>query len=115
MERARHFYGKILGLNESDVITGENGEIHWVEYDIQGQTLALAAASEQWQPHPQGGGVSLEVANLEAAIEHLKSHGIDPTMPIGDFPICRISLISDPDGNGIALHQRKSHHPDFSG
>jgi predicted enzyme related to lactoylglutathione lyase len=114
MERARIFYGEILGLTESEIIEGENGEIHWIEYDIQGQTLALAAASEQWQPHPQGGGVSLEVEDLNAAIEHLKSHGIEPVMPVGDFPICRISVVPDPDGNGISLHQRKPHHPNFS-
>jgi predicted enzyme related to lactoylglutathione lyase len=113
MERARHFYGEVLGLEESCVIE-DGGDVHWVEYDIKGQTLALARASEQWQPNPHGGGVSLEVADLETALAHLQANGVEATMPIGDFPVCRIAVIPDPDGNGIALHQRKPHHPDFS-
>ncbi len=115
MARSRHFYGEILGLEESVILDGDNEDPHWVEYDIKGQTLALAKASEHWQPNPHGGGVSLEVADLEAALAHLKANGVEPSMPgIGDFPACRISVIPDPDGNGIALHQRKAHHPDFT-
>lgn len=112
MERARRFYGEILGLEESLVLE-DGGDVHWVEYDIAGQVLALAQASEHWQPNPQGGGVSLEVADLESALARLKDHGVEPSMPVGDFPACRISVIPDPDGNGIALHQRKTHHPDY--
>jgi predicted enzyme related to lactoylglutathione lyase len=33
-------------------------------------------------------------------------------MEIQDNPICRMALIADPDGNPIALHQRKPNHPE---
>ena len=114
MARARNFYGRILGLQQSDVLEGENGEPHWVEYDIAGQTLAIAKSSAEWQPGPDGAGISLEVESLEDALSHLAENGIEPAMPIGDFPLCRLTVISDPDGNGIVLHQRKTDHPDFS-
>lgn len=112
LERSRHFYGEILGLTESLAIE-DKGELHWLEYDIQGQPLALAQASDQWKPSPDGAGVALEVEDLEAAVAHLKKHGVEPVMPIGDFGACRLTVIPDPDGNGIALHSRKSHHPDY--
>ena len=111
MEKSRAFYGGVLGLEE-EMVAEDDGGTHWVEYDIAGVPLALAKASDEWQPNPHGGGVSLEVADMEAAIAHLKENGVEPVMPIGDFPTCRICVIPDPDGNGIALHQRKQNHPD---
>ncbi len=111
--KSRQFYGEILGLRETGAVE-HGGEVAWVEFDVQGQTLAIAKSSEEWKPSPDGAGVALEVKSLERALEHLKSHGVEPVMPIGDYPLCRLSVIPDPDGNGIVLHQRKSNHPDFT-
>ena len=109
--KARDFYGSILGLKEGACFEHE-GKISWLEYDLAGQTLALAKASEQWQPNPNGGGACLEVADLDAALAHVKSRHVRVVMEIQDYPICRMALIADPDGNTIALHQRKPNHPD---
>ena len=110
--KSRDFYGGLLGLRESLVMEGDSG-VHWVEYDISGATLALAPAGEHWKPDPNGGGVSLEVGDLDSAISTLKENGVEMLLnDIGDFPMCRIAVIKDPDGNGIALHQRKPNHPD---
>ena len=111
-EKARAFYSGLLGLKESMVME-EDGEIHWIEYDIGGATLALAKAGDHWQPHPDGGGVALEVEDIHTTVEFLKKHGIAAETGISDFPGCCLTVIHDPDGNGIALHQRKPHHPDF--
>jgi predicted enzyme related to lactoylglutathione lyase len=108
--RARKFYGEALGLRESLVIE-DAGTVHWVEYDIAGHTLALAQASPQWQPNAHGGGICLEVESLEDAVEHVKAHGSHVVVPISEFPVCRLAIITDPDGNTIALHQRKANHP----
>lgn len=110
---ARKFYGETLGLKETVAFQHE-GEIGWLEYDLAGQTLALAKASDQWRPNPNGGGACLEVENLERALAHLKAHQAKIIADIQDFPMCRLALIADPDGNTIALHQRKENHPDFS-
>ncbi len=109
--KARRFYGEILGLKEEASFEHE-GELGWLEYDLAGQTLALAKASEQWQPNPNGGGVCLEVGDLDRAVAHLESHGVPIVMGVQDYAICRMALIADPDGNTIALHQRKADHPD---
>lgn len=108
--RARKFYGEGLGLCESQIIE-DAGAVHWVEYDIAGHTLALAQASPQWQPNAHGGGICLEVASLEEAVEHVQAHGSNIVSPISEFPMCRMAVITDPDGNTIALHQRKANHP----
>lgn len=109
--KARRFYGDILGLRET-VSFEHEGELGWLEYDLAGQTLALAKASDQWKPNPNGGGACLEVVDLDHAVSHLKLHDVTLVMDIQDYPACRIALIADPDGNTIALHQRKPHHPD---
>lgn len=109
--KARKFYGEILGLTEAGSFEHE-GELGWLEYDLAGQTLALAKASEQWSPNPNGGGACLEVEDLDQAVAHLKKHGVKVVMDIQDYPICRMALIADPDGNTLAIHQKKAHHPD---
>jgi hypothetical protein len=48
----------------------------WLEYDLAGQTLALARASEQWKPDPNGGGACLEVADLGQAVAHLRLNDV---------------------------------------
>ena len=111
MARAREFYGGLLGLEESWVIE-EDGAVHWLEYAVAGATLALANASEMWKPGPDGGGVCLEVRDLDAAVAKLRDAGVKIPMPMGEFPFCRMAVIEDPDGNGICLHQRKANHPD---
>lgn len=109
--QARRFYGDILGLKET-ISFGPEEEIHWLEYDLAGQTLALAKASEQWQPNPNGGGACLELHDLNAAVAYLKSKQVKVVMDIQEFPYCHMALIADPDGNTLALHQRKSNHPE---
>lgn len=110
-ERARKFYGGILGLKETIAFEHE-GEVGWIEYDLAGQTLALAKASDQWKPDPNGGGACLEVEDLDRAMAHLKANGVNVVMDIQGYPFCRLSLVADPDGNTIALHQRKTNHPE---
>jgi predicted enzyme related to lactoylglutathione lyase len=111
--KARKFYGDILGLKET-ITFEDGGELGWLEYDLAGQTLALAKASERWKPDPNGGGACLEVADLDQAIAYLKANEVTIIMDIQDNPFCRLALIADPDGNTLALHQRKPNHPEFT-
>lgn len=112
--RTRRFYGEILGLPEGAVYEHE-GKVGWVEFTApDGHTIAIAAASDEWQPNANGGGICFELEDLDAAIMKLTELGVTIAMPIQDFPICRMALIADPDGNTIALHQKKSNHPECS-
>lgn len=110
--RSRKFYGETLGLTEGMVFEHE-GQVGWVEYAIPGgHTLAIATASDQWQPNANGGGICFELEDLDAAIAKLAAAGVTIVMPVQDFPVCRMALIADPDGNTLALHQKKPNHPE---
>ena len=111
---SRKFYGGILGLKEG-LSFDKEGQVYWQEFEIPGgQTLAVVQASEFWQPSSNGGGISFEVEDLDAAVSALEKAGVKFAMPIQDYPICRAALISDPSGNTIALHQKKANHPECS-
>lgn len=107
MARARAFYENVLGLKPSQVF-GE-GEKQWVEYDIGPGTLAITNFSPEWKPSAQGPSVALEVENFEAAIAALRAAGTKFAVEPTASPVCRLAVISDPDGNGIAIHKRNAH------
>lgn len=112
--RARKFYGEILGLPEGMVFEHE-GQVGWIEYTIPGgHTLALAQSNDQWLPSEHGGGICFEVEDLDAAVAKLKAQGVTIKLDIQDFPFCRLALIADPDGNTLALHQKKPNHPEHA-
>jgi predicted enzyme related to lactoylglutathione lyase len=112
--RSRKFYGETLGLTEGMVFEHE-GQVGWVEFTAPGgHTIAIATANEQWQPNANGGGICFEVEDLDAAVAKLAAEGVTIVLPIQDYPICRMALIADPDGNTLALHQKKSNHPECS-
>jgi predicted enzyme related to lactoylglutathione lyase len=106
MKKARKFYEGGLGLKVARKFN-EN----FVEYDIGPGTIALGCAPEHWQPSEKGTTATLEVADLDEAIAHLKKKRIKLAMGPMDFPVCRSVGVRDPDGNLIMLHQRKKKKP----
>ena len=104
--RARQFYEEVLGLKATMVF--EDGKMSWIEYDIGPGTLAITNGAPDWKPSPGGGSVGLEVDDFDAAITHLKQNGASFRLePIGT-PVCRMAVVSDPDGNSITIHRRKA-------
>lgn len=107
LERARDFYGRILGLEPGEVdqpIDGMPGK-QWIEYAIGDQTLAISNA---WEPTGQSGpSVALEVEDLDAALRELRREEVPVVSDILESPVCRFVLIRDFDGNDLTLHQRK--------
>ena len=108
MKRARAFYEGVLGLVVSKKFEQET--FCWIEYEIgPGKgTLAIGNGMPQWQPSPQGTTLTLEVADLDAAIAHLKANNVAINGGPFDTPVCRMAIIADPDGNSIGLHQCKA-------
>lgn len=107
MARARKFYEGVLGLQPTMQV-GEPGDMQWTEYDIGTGTLSLGAGAPDWKPRSDGCSVGLEVADFDAAIAHLKAAGVKFKMEPFPTPVCRMAMISDPDGNTICIHQRKA-------
>jgi predicted enzyme related to lactoylglutathione lyase len=106
LKRAEQFYAGTLGLKESHRWGDENKA--WVEYDIGPGTLAISNFSDDWKPNPGGGGAGLEVDDFDAAIAQLKKAGVKFIWEAQDTPVCRMALVSDPDGNSVCIHKRKS-------
>jgi len=61
-----------------------------------------------WPPSREGTVATLEVADFDAALAHLKKKRVKPDAGPFDSPRCRMVVLRDPDGNRIVLHQRKA-------
>ena len=106
MARARKFYEQTLGLKVSRNLEDDNGS--WIEYDIGPGTLAIFNGAPDWKPSRGGGSAALEVTDFPAAIERLNAHGCKPYVGPMETPVCHMAVVTDPDGNSIVIHKRKS-------
>lgn len=102
MPKARKFYEGGLGLKPSRKFSED-----FIEYDIGPGTLVVACAPKQWQPSKKGTSAALEVADFEAAVDHLKKKKITFAIGPTENPMCWMVGVRDPDGNLIVLHHRK--------
>ena len=105
MTRAREFYENLLGLQPSTTFEHEGKS--WIEYDIGGATLALTNTSEQWKPSADGPCVALEVADFHETLQLLRAAGVRFYVEALELPSCQFAVVSDPDGNSVAIHQRR--------
>lgn len=103
MARARSFYEGVLNLKPTTVSNSEHGS--WVEYEFGPYALAIGSAPG-FKPSPDGCSAALEVEDFDAAIAHLKKHGVKFRMEAMPTGICRMAMIFDPDGNTICIHKR---------
>jgi predicted enzyme related to lactoylglutathione lyase len=104
MKRARAFYEGSLGFK----LTMESAGGMWVEYDIGTGTLGLGSYGDAWKPSPDGTCIAFEVDDLDAEVSRLKAKGVPVHMDPMDTPVCRFTIVSDPDGNKLMLHKRKA-------
>jgi catechol 2,3-dioxygenase-like lactoylglutathione lyase family enzyme len=102
MRRARKFYEGVLGLKPSRELSR-----NFIEYDIGRGTLVVACAPDIWKPSKKGTTAALEVTDFDAALAELKKKHIPAAIGPHEFPTCRMVAVRDPDGNLIALHERK--------
>ncbi|MEY4940313.1 MAG: hypothetical protein RIQ93_2048 [Verrucomicrobiota bacterium] len=101
--RARRFYEGLLGLKLLLEVEFSPGQ-WWIEYDVAGQALAISNA----MPGAPSKSLVLEVADLDAARSAAGAAGVPIPLEIMEFPPCRMFKVTDPDGNEIGLHQKKT-------
>ncbi|MDF0642580.1 MAG: VOC family protein [Nitrospira sp.] len=104
LKRARQYHEGVLGLRESRFFGNEDQG--FVEYDIGSGTLAIGNTAPEWKPSAGGGSVGLEVDDFDAAIVRLKASGCPFVLEPFETPVCRMAVVSDPDGNSITIHRR---------
>ena len=105
LARSRAFYEKTLGLTPAREFLEEGGS--FVEYDIASGTFAIGEAREGFTPTPTGASIAFEVSDFDAAVAELRKAGTPFVMEPLETPVCRMALISDPDGSALFIHQRK--------
>jgi len=106
LKRARQFYEGVLGLEPARTFGDESAG--WVEYDIGPGTLAIGNGAPEWKPSAGGGSAGLEVEDFEAALRRVRDHGCTLLVGPVETPVCHIAVVSDPDGNSITIHKRKT-------
>lgn len=97
---AVNFYQNVLGLTKSGLEAD-----YWVEFDVGGTTFGVGSFEQVGKPGTAQ-SLALEV-DLDAFRRRLHEHGVEVSEP-HDLQNCRISVVRDPDGNQIWLHERRN-------
>jgi len=99
--RAVAFYRDGLGLRQAGLDTPG-----WVEFEIGGETFGVGSFEQVGKPGTAQ-SLALEVDDLPAYRSALAERGIEASEP-HELATCWISVLRDPDGNQVWLHQAKS-------
>ena len=102
VERAKEFYGGLLGLQP-----GPTQHEDWVEYEAANVTLAVMTPhthDQEFAVMPPG-TIALGVPDVAAAKAELEAKGVE-VAEMWDSGACHGAGVSDPAGNRILLHHR---------
>jgi predicted enzyme related to lactoylglutathione lyase len=105
MARSRRFYENVLWLKDGHSF----GDV-WVEYDVGGSTFAITTTEMGHLPGAKGAVVAFEVTDLDAFVRTLKNQSVTFVTETFTTPVCRMTVIQDPDGNHITIHQRRDEY-----
>ena len=100
---ARRFYEGVLGLKLE-----QNFQDQWIEYGVNGATLAITTKDDEHTPGLTGGMVAFEVDDLDAFVTRLREKQVRFKHEPVSTPVCRFAVITDPDGNQIIIHKRNA-------
>jgi predicted enzyme related to lactoylglutathione lyase len=101
MERTLSFYRDVLGL----ALKFRDGS-RWAQFDVGGAGLALCSPGEGAVTPGAGAVVTLEVDDLDAAVQAFAAKGVETVRPVRDTGAHgRTMAIRDPDGNVVQLYQ----------
>jgi predicted enzyme related to lactoylglutathione lyase len=103
IERAKQFYGQVLGLPRNEHLDNED----WVEYEASNVTLAVMTPEThdyEFAPLPPA-TIALGVGDVAEAKAQLEAAGVQ-VGEMWDSGACRGAGLTDPAGNRILLHHR---------
>jgi predicted enzyme related to lactoylglutathione lyase len=103
IEKAKHFYGDVLGLRRFEKLDHED----WIEYEAGNVTLAVMTPEThdyEFAPLPPS-TIALRVPDVAAAREKLVEAGVE-VGEMWDSGVCKGAGLNDPAGNRILLHRR---------
>ena len=102
-ERAREFYGGVLGLERSK----QWGDMPAAEFETGTLTVAVMQSDAfgiefERHSHP----IALHVDDVATARAELEAQGVAFHADTIDSGVCHMAHFSDPDGNSLMLHHR---------
>jgi predicted enzyme related to lactoylglutathione lyase len=102
-QASKDFYLKIgfQLIVEADMGNGST----WVQLGLPGQATSITLVN--WFKEMSPGsmqGLVLKTEDIEKEVADLKTKGVE-VKPIDNTPWGRFASFSDPDGNGLTLHQ----------
>ena len=103
IEKAREFYGGVLGLEMSK----QWGNMPGFEYETGSLTIAVMQSDGfglEFAPHKNP--IALHVDDVEAARGELEGKGVTFPRDTLDSGVCHMAFFEDPDGNALMLHHR---------
>src|SRR5207244_11713140 len=98
MSRARAFYERVLGLKPNAPV---GPDPYCIEYDVGAGTFAIER-NPDWPVSPDGMSVT-----FDAAVSHLRGHGIDFFLGLTETKFCHLATFPDPYWDPLVLHRRK--------
>jgi predicted enzyme related to lactoylglutathione lyase len=102
LPRAVAFYRDVLGFAQNDdLLQGER----WAEFQVGATTFGVGNFEQAGKPGTAQ-SLAVNVADMQTTRSELSGRGIESPDPF-ETPVCLISVIHDPDGNQIWLHQPK--------
>jgi catechol 2,3-dioxygenase-like lactoylglutathione lyase family enzyme len=102
-EKAKEFYGDVLGLERSKPWGNMPGQ----EFETGSLTIAVMQSDAfglEFSPHSHP--IALHVDDVEAARAELESKGVEFAADTLDSGVCHMAYFSDPDGNALMFHHR---------
>ena len=100
LDEARRFYRDALGFTE----TFFDAEAGWAKLNHGEMDIGLA----QGEPQQDGGVAHVDVHDLKAEAERLRSQGIEVGVVVELHGEMRLLDVFDPDGNRVQLAQELS-------
>lgn len=107
LDRARDFYGSVLGLEPGPVWQRPGSPAMGAEFETGTVTIALMQVESfgiDFAAH--GVPIALHVRDVASARAELESRGVEFVGDTIDSGVCHQALFRDPDGNLLDLHHR---------
>lgn len=107
LDRARRFYGEVLGLEASAVYQRGDAPAMGAEFETGTVTLAVVdvqAIGREFRANSVP--IAFRVDDVAAARAALEARGVGFAADTLDTGVCHMAFFEDPDGNALMLHRR---------
>jgi len=107
LDRAREFYGEVLGLEASAVYQRGDAPAMGAEFETGTLTISVvdpSAIGREFRANPLP--IALRVDDVAAARAELEARGVAFSADTLDTGVCHMAFFADPDGNPLMLHRR---------